>query len=457
MTPKQALWMLIAGSALDPPDLCVQSGLRKRRGVSLPVRGSPGSELLRPSADDGVGRDGGLGAGIRRRRRPGPCGSDSLSFLGARPGCLARMTSRSYGPWAGFLAAFALNVTGYYGLAAATFALPDGPLLFFWLLTIDRLEIALDEPESEAADKLGLGGPGLGRRHAQQVSRGIDPAGDGPVSSCFTADEALVTQAGPVRGVRPGASLVFSPVIVWNAGHGWASFLFQGGRAVGSWTPRPDYLLVAIVAQAGYLFPWIWGSLVLILIAECRNWRRIASDRERLWLCLAVVPLGIFTAVACFRPVLPHWGLIGLVSLFPILGSKWSARLGTRPDATRRVLAACAGFSLVILALPSANTDMAGSSATAEAGGESSIPEPIPHSISTAGTRWPIGLNSSVCSTIPDTFVFTSYWYQSAHLGTCTRPRAARPLLQRRRSARVRLLEPPGRVDRSRWDSGGGR
>ena len=45
------------------------------------------------------------------------------------------------------------------------------------------------------------------------------------------------------------------------------------------------------------------------------------SDHERLWLCLAVVPLGVFTAVACFRPVLPHWGLIGLVSLFPLLGT----------------------------------------------------------------------------------------------------------------------------------------
>ena len=40
---------------------------------------------------------------------------------------LARMTARTHGALAGFAAAFALNVTGYYGLAAATFALPDGP------------------------------------------------------------------------------------------------------------------------------------------------------------------------------------------------------------------------------------------------------------------------------------------------------------------------------------------
>src|SRR6516165_5629425 len=59
---------------------------------------------------------------------------------------LARLTTRYYGERAGFLAALALNLTGYYGLAASTFALPDGPLLFFWLLTIDRLSVAIEHP-----------------------------------------------------------------------------------------------------------------------------------------------------------------------------------------------------------------------------------------------------------------------------------------------------------------------
>ncbi len=29
------------------------------------------------------------------------------------------------------------------------------------------------------------------------------------------------------------AALVFAPVLIWNATHGWASFAFQGDRAVG--------------------------------------------------------------------------------------------------------------------------------------------------------------------------------------------------------------------------------
>src|SRR5262245_56612593 len=46
-----------------------------------------------------------------------------------------RISSRLYGEWAGVIAAIAFGATGYFGLAAGTFALPDGPLLFFSLLT----------------------------------------------------------------------------------------------------------------------------------------------------------------------------------------------------------------------------------------------------------------------------------------------------------------------------------
>ncbi len=61
----------------------------------------------------------------------------------------------------------------------------------------------------------------------------------------------------------------------------------------------------------------------------------------------------MFTAVACFRPVLPHWGLIGLASLFPLLGRNWAARLEKRPETTRRFLfaSACASLGLLSLAI----------------------------------------------------------------------------------------------------------
>ena len=87
---------------------------------------------------------------------------------------------------------------------------------------------------------------------------------------------AYIALRPPMRRwlLRPGPYLAlavglvtFSPVLFWNASHGWASFLFQGGPPCGSWTLRPDYLFGSTFwLRPGYLFPWVWGSLIVILI-----------------------------------------------------------------------------------------------------------------------------------------------------------------------------------------------
>jgi 4-amino-4-deoxy-L-arabinose transferase-like glycosyltransferase len=262
---------------------------------------------------------------------------------------LARLTARYYGAWTGFLAALALNVTGYYGLAASLFALPDGPLLFFWLLSVDRLSAALEDPDDpRLADwiwvGLAWGGAMLSKYHAVFI-----PLGAALYVLLSPPMRRWLFRPGPYVALVLGLA-VCSPVVTWNASHGWVSFLFQGGRAVGSWMPRPDYLAVALLAQAAYLFPWIWLPLVAVLARGCFGWKRIHADHERLWLCVALVPSVVFTAVACFRPVLPHWGLIGLATLFPLLGRDWELRLEARPHRVQRMLATFAGFSLVVFA-----------------------------------------------------------------------------------------------------------
>ena len=129
-----------------------------------------------------------------------------LLFAGSTA-ILARLTTRYYGPRAGFLAAFALNVTGYYGLAASMFALPDGPLLFFWLLTIDRLSAALDDPDPRSLRpwvEVGLawGGALLSKYHAVFIPMGAAlPLARPPDAA------AMVVPTGPLPGIghRVGA------------------------------------------------------------------------------------------------------------------------------------------------------------------------------------------------------------------------------------------------------------
>ncbi len=224
-----------------------------------------------------------------------------------------------------------------------------------------------------------------------------------------------LVQPGPYLAIALGL-VMFSPVIVWNANHGWVSFLFQGGRAVGGWMPRPDYLGEALLAQAGYLFPWIWIPLIIILVRDCRAWPRIRADHERLWLCLAVVPVGVFTAVACFRPVLPHWGLIGLASLFPLLGRDWAARLEKRSETTRRFLfaSACASVGLLSLAIAEYRYGWLQRGADGRFGLVDTSTDPTLDLYGwdqVADRIDQLGLIDD-----PRTFVFARYWYQSAQL-----------------------------------------
>ncbi len=260
---------------------------------------------------------------------------------------LARLTTRFYGPRAGWFAALGLNLTGYHSVAAGTFVLPDGPLLFFWLLTLDRLAVALATgPPGRLLPwvwvGLAWGGGLLSKYHAVFL-----PLGTLLYLLLEPSARAWLRRPGPYLALGVGL-LVFTPVIAWNAGHGWVSFLFQGGRALGDVVFRPDTLLAAVLGQAVYLFPWIWLWLVAILLGQLRRLRGDIDAADRFLVSQAIVPLTLFTLVACTRSVMPHWTLVGFLSIFPMLGRSWQERWETRPRFKLRLILMGGGMLLVI-------------------------------------------------------------------------------------------------------------
>jgi hypothetical protein len=330
---------------------------------------------------------------------------------------LARLTARIYGGWSGFLAAFALNISGYYGLAASTLALPDGPLLFFWLLTIDRLSVALERPPSSHSRPwiwvgLAWGGAMLSKYHASFL-----PVGAALYVLLHRRLWRWVLQPGPYLALGIGIAS-FTPVLLWNAEHHWASFLFQGGRAVGSWTFRPDFLAVTLLAQVAYLFPWIWLPLVVLLFRGIVQWlkREAEPAPQRLFLCIAAVPLSLFTAVACFRPVLPHWGLIGLASVLPLLGLRWHGLYVKSPTRTRRLLTGGAVWSCVVLAVALLQYHT-GWFQRDEHGGMGLVDKRTDPTLDLYGwDQVANGMTKAGLLNGPSTFVFTRFWYQSAQI-----------------------------------------
>ena len=58
------------------------------------------------------------------------------------------------------------------------------------------------------------------------------------------------------------AIAVFSPVLIWNATHDWASFAFQGDRAMG-FRFRPLMPLQTLAGEALFVLPWAWVPMVI--------------------------------------------------------------------------------------------------------------------------------------------------------------------------------------------------
>ena len=179
------------------------------------------------------------------------------------------------------------------------------------------------------------GGAMLSKYHAIFI-----PMGVARCCCCSTPRRRRrLLQPGPYLALAIGLA-VFSPVLIWNARHGWVSFLFQGGARSGAGCPARIIWRSPCWPRRVTCSPGSGSRWSSCWYADGAVGRAHPDGPERLWLCVATVPLTAFTAVACFRPVLPHWGLIGLVPLFPMLGRAWAGRLedaarGRPPPADR--------------------------------------------------------------------------------------------------------------------------
>ena len=344
-----------------------------------------------------------------------------------------RWTSRWYGEWAGFYAALALNLTAYYTAAAGALVLPDGPLLFFSLLTLWGLSEALvpRERNGRAEPREGPDGThypaphGARLAHCLPVWVWVGLAWGGALLSKYHAIflpagaflYILITPSARRCLLTPGPYLAavigmggFLPVLVWNVQNDWASFTFQASRAVG-WEFRPDALFTAIGGQALYLFPWIWVGLLLVLFRFLRLGNALGGV-ERLLMCLAMVPLTFFLAVSCVQMILPHWTLIGFLPLYPALGAFWAAGMAVAPVQTRRWLTSF-GITTVCIA---------GAFAVQACFGIL----PMERDPTVEMSDWtPIARELEKRGLVdkPGSFLFTRCWFESGHLSFALRNR----------------------------------
>ena len=266
-----------------------------------------------------------------------------LAPLGAACGTLLLAdAARVLVPGAGLRTAVLLNATLMLGAGAVTMT-PDTPLLFFWIAA------------AWALARLAAGG-GAGWWLVAGIAAGL------AFDSKYTA--ALLGPAAALLMLAPGlrhwwrhpapwlgavlAGACTAPVLLWNAGHGWASLLKQGGR-VGDWTPTLRFELELLGGQVGLATPGVFILFCLGMAAAAKRWRQPGAA---LVLALVLPGAAVFVQHALGDRVQANWvailypGCVFAASLFAPRFWRPAAALGLAVTAIVYVQAAAAPIPL---------------------------------------------------------------------------------------------------------------
>ena len=246
-----------------------------------------------------------------------------------------RLGAELFDERAGALAALILNLSPLFTISFSAWAQPDGPLTFFVLAAI-LLVVRLERATATAHRLLlwlGIGAC-LGLALLSKYPAVLIAAGLLLFAITSAPHRRWFVEPGPYLGAVL-ALVLFSPVLVWNARHGWISLGFQGGRAFEYEGISLRSLLDSIGGQAVLIGPWIW---VPCLQAGVQGLARGPRD-WRTWFLATVgaTPVVLFTAVALWVSAGGHyhWQAPGYLLLMPLAGHFIAQKL-ERFDALAR-------------------------------------------------------------------------------------------------------------------------
>jgi len=264
-------------------------------------------------------------------------GSSWLLFL---------LTSRLFDERAGLWAVLAFNLSAFFSIIASGWISPDGPLNFALLAAALCAQKVLIRENPDLSLRHWLlvgfwfGVAALAKYHAALVGLGL---------FLFVATSPRLRTV--LRSPAPYAAIIlacfiFSPVIVWNATHDWASFAFQSGRAAVSGKLHIGHFYSQFTGEIGFLFPWIFVPLVLATWAALKQ-----SNDERYRFCILMGLPGVlfFTLAPLWgRAGMPYWPMPGWLLLLPLLGQFLAERAQPHRWPARWLAASAVCFAIFV-------------------------------------------------------------------------------------------------------------
>lgn len=257
-------------------------------------------------------------------------------------------------PEAGVWAAALLNATLLLGVGAVLIT-PDTPLIFFWVATLWVLarlhRSSLGGADSRSAP-MALSGPKhcFGREARTRSGDGRWWLAVGAFAGCALLSKYTAVLLGvgialwlilskPARvwlwrwqvwASGALAALVSAPVVAWNAAHGWASFVKQGGRAGAAGGGGGDalrWLGELVGGQIGLATPIVFALCVAGAGAALLAWWRRGDSAAALLAALVLPGAALFLWQATGSRVQGNWPAIlypaAALAAAGLLGGWW--------------------------------------------------------------------------------------------------------------------------------------
>jgi 4-amino-4-deoxy-L-arabinose transferase-like glycosyltransferase len=239
------------------------------------------------------------------------------------------------GKGAGLIAAALLNATLLFG-AGSVIMTPDTPLLFFWTATICALGRLLRTGRGEWWLAAGLA---AGLAMASKYTALLLVLSVGIWLLLMPRPRRWLATAWPWTGLAL-TMLLFAPVLAWNASHGFASFIKQGGR-IADWHggAAARFLAELVFGQMGLATPGVFVLVIAGGVLMARHALRPAAPAcewqptagAALLALLLVVPAAVFVEHALADRVQANWPAVlypaGAVAASRLQGSwqRWFA------------------------------------------------------------------------------------------------------------------------------------
>jgi len=231
----------------------------------------------------------------------------------------------------GLFAAMLYNASVYCFVIAGIFILPDTPQLFFWLLSLYMIILALPDKETTKASRnliffvsIPLGLAMLSKYTSVFLWLGVG------LYIIFFNRKWLKTSELYLAVLL--SLIIFSPVILWNIENNFISFNFQRER-VGIFSSgiRPDFFAAELFGQVFYNNPFNFAIIIMALIALKKKNFNIRKEYSRILLLTSLPLIFVFLFFALFNRTLPHWTGPAYLSLI-VLAAAWLSENAMKPE-----------------------------------------------------------------------------------------------------------------------------